>query len=247
MELKSLIIGVIFTIGVFAFKNGVGLYYFLSRETRLKFRLLFFLIYCAIYLFIFVLSSLILQKIDIMNSVESIQTFFKSGMFIHMIMASLLLIWGVILVKRQKIKKHITHAWLLMVIPCPVCITVIFFSASFLIAFFPDSVNLAVLSTYAGFIIINIAAMLIMSLWKALSDSTPEAILGSLMLMISIYFFLSVIIMPQFSDLDKIYRLATYKSEHNPITADQFTLYLIVIIDSILFGFFSMKRKIRRN
>jgi len=247
MELKSLIIGLIFTIGIFAFKSGVGLHYFLSRERKLKLQLLFFLIYCAVYLFIFMLSSLILQKMNIVEHFEDIQTFLKSGMFIHMLMACLLLIWGVILVKRQKSEKHITHAWLLMVIPCPVCITVIFFSAGFLIAFFPDSGNLAVLCAYAGFIVINIAAMLIMSFWKALSDSTPEAILGSLMLMISVYFILSVIIMPQFSDLDKIYRLATYKSEQNQINADQFILYLLIIISSILFGFYLMKRKIRRT
>jgi len=247
MELKSLIIGLIFTIGIFAFKSGVGLHYFLSRERKLKLQLLFFLIYCAVYLFIFMLSSLILQKMNIVEHFEDIQTFLKSGMFIHMLMACLLLIWGVILVKRQKSEKHITHAWLLMVIPCPVCITVIFFAVGFLVAFFPDSGNLAVLCAYAGFIVINIAAMLIMSFWKALSDSTPEAILGSLMLMISVYFILSVIIMPQFSDLDKIYRLATYKSEQNLINADQFILYLLIIISSILFGFYLMKRKIRRT
>ena len=247
MELKSLIIGLIFTIGIFAFKSGVGLHYFLSQERKLKLKLLFFLIYSAVYLFIFMLSSLILQKMSIIKHFEDIQTFLKSGMFIHMLMACLLLTWGVILIKRQKSEKHITRAWLLMVIPCPVCITVIFFSAGFLVAFFPDSGNLAVLCAYAGFIVINIAAMIIMSFWKALSDSTPEAILGSLMLMISVYFILSVIIMPQFSDLDKIYRLATYKSEQNLINTDQFILYLLIIISSILFGFYLMKRKIRRT
>ena len=247
MELKSLFIGLTFTIGIFALKSGVGLYYLLSLKRKLKLKILFFSVYSVVYFFIFMLSSLILEKMSIITHFEAIQTFLKSGMFIHVLMACLLLIWGVILVKRQKSKKHITHAWLFMVIPCPVCIMVIFFSAGFLVAFFPDSGNLAVLCAYAGFIVINIAAMLIMSFWKALFDSTPEAILGSLMLMISVYFILSVIIMPQFSDLDKIYRLAAYKGEINIINTDQFILYLLIIISSILFGFYLMKRKIRRN
>ncbi|RZB36579.1 MAG: hypothetical protein SRB2_02075 [Desulfobacteraceae bacterium Eth-SRB2] len=247
MELKSLIIGLSFTIGIFAFKSGVGLHYFLSRKRKLMLKMLFFLIYSAVYLFIFILSALILQKMNIIEHFEDIQTFLKSGMFIHMLMACLLLTWGVVLVKKQNSEKRITHAWLLMVIPCPVCIMVIFFSAAFLVAFFPDSGNLAVLCAYAGFIIINIAAIVVMSFWKALSDSTPEAILGSLMLMISVYFILSVIIMPQFSDLDKIYRLATYKSKQNLINAEQFILYLLIIISSILFGFYLMTKKIRRN
>ena len=245
MELKSLIIGLTFTIGIFALKSGVGLYYLLSVKRELK--ILFFFIYSVIYLFIFTLSSLILQKMNIIEHFEDIQTFLKSGMFIHMLMACLLLAWGVILVKRQKSEKHITHAWLLMVIPCPVCIMVIFFSAGFLVAFFPDSGNLAVLCAYAGFIIINIAAIVVMSFWKALSDSTPEAILGSIMLFIAVYFLLSIVILPQFSDLDKIYRLAAYKGEINIINTDQFILYLLVIISSILFGFYLMKRKIRGN
>ena len=134
-----------------------------------------------------------------------------------------------------------------MVIPCPVCIMVIFFSAGFLVAFFPDSGNLAVLCAYAGFIIINIAAIVVMSFSKVLSDSTPEAILGSIMLFIAVYFLLSIVILPQFSDLDKIYRLAAYKGEINIINTDQFILYLLVIISSILFGFYLMKRKIRGN
>ena len=247
MELKSLIIGLTFTIGIFALKSGVGLYYLLSLKRKLILKLLFFSIYSVIYLFIFMLSSLILQKMNIIEHFEDIQTFLKSGMFIHMLMACLLLAWGVILVKRQKSEKHITHAWLLMVIPCPVCIMVIFFSAGFLVAFFPDSGNLAVLCAYAGFIIINIAAIVVMSFWKALSDSTPEAILGSIMLFIAVYFLLSIVILPQFSDLDKIYRLAAYKGEINIINTDQFILYLLVIISSILFGFYLMKRKIRGN
>lgn len=246
MELKSLIIGLTFTIGIFALKSGVGLYYLLSLKRKVKLKV-FFSIYSAIYFFIFMLSSLILQKMNIIEHFEDIQTFLKSGMFIHMLMACLLLSWGVVLVKRQKSEKHITHAWLLMVIPCPVCIMVIFFSAGFLVAFFPDSGNLAVLCAYAGFIIINIAAIVVMSFWKALSDSTPEAILGSIMLFIAVYFILSIVILPQFSDLDKIYRLAAYKGEINIINTGQFILYLLVIISSILFGFYLMKRKIRGN
>jgi predicted transporter len=247
MELKSLLIGLTFTIGIFALKSGVGLHYFLSRERELKFKLLFFFIYSIVYFFIFMLSSLILQKMNIIRHFEAIQTFLKSGMFVHMIVACFLLIWGVILVKRQKNEKRITHAWLLMIIPCPVCIMIIFFSAGFLFAFFPDFGNLAVLCAYAVFIVINIATMVVMSFWKVLSDSTPESILGSTMLMIAVYFLLSVIIMPQFSDLDKIYRLAAYKGEINIINTDQIILYLLVIISSILFGFYLMKRKIRRN
>lgn len=247
MELKSLIIGLTFTICIFALKSGVGLYYLLSLKRKVKLKVLFYSIYSVIYLFIFMLSSLTLQKMNIIEHFEDVQTFLKSGMFIHMLMAFLLLTWGVILVKRQKSKKHITHAWLLMVIPCPVCIMVIFFSAGFLVAFFPDSGNLAVLCAYAGFIIINIAAIVVMSFWKALSDSTPEAILGSIMLFIAVYFLLSIVILPQFSDLDKIYRLAAYKGEINIINTDQFVLYLLIIISSVLFGFYLMKRKIRRN
>ena len=242
-----MIIGLAFTIGIFALKSGVGLYYLLSLKRKVKLKFLFFSIYSVIYLFIFMLSSLILQKMNIIEHFEDIQTFLKSGMFIHMLMACLLLAWGVILLKRQKSEKHITHAWLLMVIPCPVCIMVIFFSTGFLVAFFPDSGNLAVLCDYVGFIIINIAAIFVMSFWKALSDSTPEAILGSIMLFIAVYFLLSIVILPQFSDLDKIYRLAAYKGEINIINTDQFSLYLLVIISSILFGFYLMKRKIRRN
>lgn len=247
MELKSLFLGLTFTIGIFAIKNGIGLHYFLNQKRKLKTKLLFVFLYCLVYLLIFILSSYILQRINIIHYFEIVQNFLKSGMFIHILMAGGLVIWGVVLLKGKESQDKKSFGWLALIIPCPVCITVIFFSTAFLISYFPNFGCMAVLGAYLGFMVIVIITLISMALLGTRTDSTPESILGAAMLIIAAYFFLSIIIMPQFSDLSKIYRLATYHSGAESINArDILLLYSVMAIFSAT-GFWAMRRKIRRR
>jgi predicted transporter len=245
MELKSLFLGIFFSMGIFAIKNGVGLHYFLAKKMTQKAKIFLFFLYSLGYLFIFFIAFYILRTINIVQYFDIAQKVLKSGMFIHILMAGLLFLWGIILLKRQKSDRRETYAWLYMVVPCPVCITVILFSVGFLIAYFPNHDHKAILCAYFGFIVINLLTLFVMKCWRSKSNHTPKSILGSAMLMISIYFFLSVIIMPRFGDLDKIYRLASYQGELQATNMIQLLLFLCIIPCLILMGFFSMRRKLK--
>ena len=63
MELKSLFLGLTFTLGIFALKSGVVLHYFFTQRYSLKGRTLFIFGSALAYLFIFLISYLILKKI----------------------------------------------------------------------------------------------------------------------------------------------------------------------------------------
>ena len=247
MELKSLFLGLVLTIGVFAIKSGIGLYYFLIQRRRLMSKLIFLSLYCLVYLLIFVLSSHILQRINIIHYFEMVQGFLKSGMFIHILMAGGLIIWGIVLLKRENRPGKGSFAWLALIIPCPVCIMVIFFSAAFLLSCFPDSGYPVVLGAYLLFMAIAITTLICMTLWSIRSSLASESTLGVAMLIIAVYFFLSVIIMPQFSDLNKIYRLATYHSGAESINARDILLLYSVMATLFSVGFWAMRRKIRRR
>ncbi len=247
MELKSLLLGLFFTIGIFALKSGMGLHYFLVRKGRLKTKLFSFSLLSVTYFGIFVFSAHILQKIDIIQYFEAVQTFLKSGMFIHILMAGGLIIWGIVLLKGNKKQTKKSFGWLALIIPCPVCITVIFFSTAFLLSCFPDSGLLAVIWAYLGFMAIVIITVFSMSLWRAKSASAPESTLGAAMLIISVYFFLSVIVMPQFGDMDKIYRLAAYQDKDQSVNVRDILLLCSAMTALFTTGFWTMRRKIKRG
>ena len=162
-------------------------------------------------------------------------------------MAGGLIIWGIVLLKREDRPDRKSFAWVALIIPCPVCVTVIFFSTAFLLSYFPDSGYMAVFVAYLGFMAIVIITVISMTLWGTRSGSTPESTLGAAMLIIAIYFFLSVIIMPQFGDMDKIYRLAAYQGEKQTMNTRDILLLYSIMAAVFTTGFWAMRRKIRRE
>jgi predicted transporter len=213
-----------------------------------RIRKVFFLsLFSLTYLLLFMICAHILQHIDVLSYFDVMQTFMKSGMIIHVLMAGGFVVWGVSLLKQGRRSQTPSYGWLALVIPCPVCITVVFLSSAFLVSYFPDSGRLAVFLAYLTFMGIVALTVVGMSLWGIQSDSTPESDMGAAMLIIAAYFFLSVIIMPQFGDVDKIYRIAAYKGE-NPI-ADPREWIKVYAVMAVLFGagFLYMLRKVKRS
>lgn len=246
MEFKSLLLGILFSIGIFAIKSGVGLSYFFQRKMKLKKKLAALLLYAGGYLFIFLGVFHILKHLNFLQYFEIIRNMMESGMLIHVIMATFMAVYGFMLLKRPPNQSPAMSGWLILVLPCPVCLTAILFSVAFLLAYFPEAGKTAVLTTYAGFLLINFLTVILMNAWSVGSRSTPETILGAAMLMISVYFLLSVVIMPQFGDIDKIYRLALYKGEQPAMPARSFWLFSALITISFAIGFVSATRNIRR-
>ena len=247
MEMKSLIIGILLSVGIFAVKSGVGLYYFLSQRQSLKIKTVWVMLYYGLIFFIFSFFANIMKKVDFLQHVEAMQTFFRSGMTMHVILAGLLAVWGVGLLKRGTDHNRKNLRWLAMVIPCPVCLGVILVSIAFLLAYFPDSDEIVAIWACAGCLAINLLTMTALKIWRSQTDSTHEQILGLAMLFISVYFFLSVILIPQFSDLDTVYRLARYTGDtggaQGVSMVCQVILYAVAAI-SFGAGFRLMRRKI---
>ena len=171
----------------------------------------------------------------------------QSGMLVHIIMAVGLIIWGIMLLKGGEAHEKRSKGWLALIVPCPVCMTVIFLTAAFLISFFPDTGYAAVLWGYAGFMAIVIVTVIAMTLLGMRSKSTPEFNMGAAMLFIAVYFILSVAIMPQFGDIDKIYRLAAYEGEKQTVSISMLVLFYSAVGVLFTLGFFGMKMRWRRK
>ena len=210
MEWKSLVLGVAFCVGIFAVKSGVGLSYYMSKTTSSRARAGAWAGFAATYLLVFAACGYILEKIDLMQHLVAIQEWIQSGMLVHLLMAAMLLLWGLRLLRENGGAAGKSRGWVLLAAPCPVCAMVILFSVGFMAAAFPESPLIMAALLYLVFLSINTATVKIMSATR--NRESPESFLGVSMLAIAAYFFLSVTIMPNIADADKIYQMALYPS-----------------------------------
>lgn len=246
MAYHSLILGVLLSIGVFAVKSGAGLAYLVNGQIKSRMKILGLLLFCLIYLIIFSSVLLMIENINPLNHLTQIQNFIQSGMIIHLIMALLMMLWGILLLKnRNHTENKKSRAWLILSLPCPVCITVIFISTGFLITLFPDTPHIVVFGLYASFILINLLTVFLISLYGKLRNVQPEAFLGTVMLLIAVYFLISVTVMPNFADVDKIYRLAMYEGQKQSLELAYIVLCTIITALAFLSGFFYKHKRIK--
>jgi len=204
MELKSLILGLVFSLAIFAVKSGAGLSYLLQGGKARWPRIMMILAYVASYGLLFFLVWLISTRLDFLAHLDTVMLIFKNGMTAHFVLALLLLVWGIALLKRDCPCGGKSRAWLLLVMPCPVCFMVILGCGSFLAALRPDEPWLFVwLAT--GFIGVGLGTAFIVG--RGVKTNAEHG-LGLIMVVAALYFLLTIALVPQFSDAQRVYRLS---------------------------------------
>lgn len=204
MELKSLLLGLTFTVAIFAVKSGAGLSCLLGRENRVGRRLLLCLGFIAGYLPLFALAWLLVLRFDFLAHLQTVMTLVKQGMTIHFLLAALLLLWGVALLRQEQGARAASHGWLLLATPCPVCFSVILASAGLLHGIYPDN-SLIIAWLFGGFMAVALLSALLLIRPGHLDNHS----LGRFMLLAALYFLISVSVVPQFSALERVYRLGS--------------------------------------
>ena len=218
MELKSLILGLVFSLGIFAFKSGAGLSYLWRQQAGLAGRTMVCLGFMVCYGLLFWLAWVLVSQVNFLARLDTVMLFFKNGMTIHFILAGLLLIWGMALLKKRDDSKTRSHGWLLLTLPCPLCFSVIVLSSSFLHRLLPDEPWLFPwLGT--GFISISLFSAFIVAFFS--KGTNAEHGLGTIMVLAALYFLVTLAVVPQFADMARIYRLsmstATMASSQLPL------------------------------
>jgi predicted transporter len=240
MEFKSLILGLFLSIGAFAIKSGSGLAYVLVQNSGKDKRALIVLLFMAGYGMVFGAAAALVLNVNLTAHIDVLQHLFQSGMSLHLFLAMLLMAWGIHLLKNRRERHKTTRGWIPLVVPCPVCFTVICLSCSFLNAIFPDR-PLVFPAVYTGFIIVSLTVAVSIT-FLVRNPGSAERFLGLLMIYIAVYFMLSIIVVPQFTDLDKIYRLSMSDS---PFELSQGKVFLsLLTITALAIGFFNpLKRE----
>ncbi len=204
MELKSLITGLALSVGIFAVKSGAGLSYLLIKEKGWVRRTLALAAFAVSYGLVFLLAWLVVTRFDILAYLDRVMLFFKHGMPLHLLLAALLLLWGIFLLKKKPESAEHSHGWLLLTLPCPVCFSVILFSGGFLHTLFPEESWLFG-RLFVGFFSVAILSALVFALS---GKGQPEHSLGAAMMLAALYFLITVAVVPQFTDIERIYRIS---------------------------------------
>ncbi len=205
MELKSLILGLVFSLGVFALKSGAGLAYLLSDQISRKQRLSRLAGFVGVYAAVFAGSWFLVCRSGFLFNLDNVSRLLESGMTLHFILAFLLLLWGVILLQQEPAGPEVkSRAWLLLVIPCPLCFSVIVLSGAFLHNLMPR-VSYLFFWLASGFISLSL-------IWSGVllrfGSDHPEHDLGAVMLLAALYFLVTIAVVPQFAGIESIYRLS---------------------------------------
>jgi predicted transporter len=245
MVLKSLILGVLCSVGVFAVKSGVGLSYCFAGAGRMRAKVGSAALFSLMYLLVFAGVGLMLQRVDLVNHLDALQRWLQSGMLVHLVIASLMIGWGVMLLKNSKDRSGTSRGWLLLAMPCPVCFAVILFSAAILFSYSPEHVLRTGLLFYLVFMAISLLTPVVVHLLGRRTSGSPDGFLGGAMLLIAFYFLLSATIMPQFSELDQVYRMASYHGETQTVDVRSAVKVALLVVAVFLAGCGYSIKKIR--
>lgn len=206
MELKSLTLGLALSIGIFAVKCGAGLSYLLAAKIgKIKLRLALTL-FVGSYCLLFAVAWLMVERLRFFDHLDLVLNIAQSGMVLHIFFALGLLVWGMVLLsKNDASNKSFSHGWVLLVVPCPICFSAIFCSVAFFLALFPGK-NGAIFGLVGFFFAVSLFTAT--ALYFLATKFNAERFLGWIMVFIALYFFLTITLVPQFSDIDRIYRLS---------------------------------------
>jgi predicted transporter len=106
-----------------------------------------------------------------------------------------------------------SYGFLALIIPCPVCLSVVTMSLACLVLYFPDQALQGTAILYAGFTAVAAAAGLALIYGLLGRGENLERSLGLAMTTIAAYFMISALVLPQFGQIDRVYRLASYAEE----------------------------------
>jgi len=247
MVLRSLFLGLLFSVSIFGIKSALGLHYFFNRHKKPAVCAGVYLLFSAVYGGLFTAAFVLLQRVDFTAHFQTVQRIMQHGMQGHLAIAVLMGAWGLALLKASGNRGVRQLGWLALATPCPVCLVVIVFSIALLKAYFQDTASLAVGGLYACFLLLNILTLFLMKRLDRYSDYSPERVLGSAMLVIAAYFLISVTVMPQFADLDKIYRLALYSGQKGPSRGNSLWLSATLLMTAFLVGYFKFQYTTRKG
>lgn len=226
--------GMLFSLSIFAIKVGFGLGFGGMRWKGITITL-------SIYLVLFVLIAMLSEQL-----MKMLEPVLKKGPYLHALMAMGMIAWGIYLLKSQKSKPHnsklITPNSLLLLIPCPVCLTAMTFSTWAALSVIKLPAPLIGLGLGIVFVVLSLFFYFFSKLITCNSSIFTQKIgLGLGMIAIGLYFISSLFLPRKIEEAKAMYQ--SFITKGSGIALNDGIGILIILIVAMLIGFFINKNK----
>ena len=216
-ETAGIALGLAMALGIFSFKTAVGEYCFCSRQIPFPKKIRFLLLTWGAYALLFAAAFLLLERIDLFRLAGDSAGFLRTGVVLHLILCAGLMIWGIRLLCREKADRpDPSCGWLLLTVPCPVCASSVFLVCAFARMLFPGSLPILFWAVPLFFLLSNLLFLLFLSGTAKWMKLPPLVLTGRMMIMIALYFFLILLIAPQFESAGRLYAVARSSGADGP-------------------------------
>ena len=248
MMIKSLLItGIIIALSIFGIKTGLGiapLLYDGSIPVRKK--LIFLTGILFIYLVIFLGLYALVTHFQLLNYLDHFLEAMRYGILIHLFVASGLIVWGIklLLSAGSDTSGNSQKGILLLILPCPVCITVILLTLSLAYSTFSISLASTTLLLFGIFSTIAFLVVLMLFPFRRQIGKTDSSFLGLVMIMVSTYFFLTVLIAPAYQEIQDVYSLASQNTGNTTFNLKSFLILMSSAVILFSAGYFIHHRKL---
>ena len=209
--------GILAAFSVFGIKAGLGLgarLFHNGISSRRK--LLFAAISFFVYFLLFFSMHCLISGFQLTEYLDRLIEMLQYGMLLHFTVAVGLLLWGarLLLVKSGKVLP--SKGSLLLIVPCPVCATVILLNLSLAGALFDLPLTLTTLLLFGLFLGIITATLGVMLIFRRRIQST-ETFLGLSMAVVALYFLFTVMIAPIYPEIEAAFNMAASNSPNGQI------------------------------
>lgn len=221
------IVGMLFSISIFAIKVGFGLGFGRIRGNGI------FLI-LSLYLVLFVLVAMFSEPI-----IKILEPVLKKGPYLHAFIATGMIGWGVFtLCDKHKHQSGFLTPSLLLIVPCPVCMTAMTFSTWTALSVIKLPAPIVGLGMGIAFIMLS---LLFFAFTKLKNSERPETALGLSMMAIGIYFIASLFLPAKIEEAKGVYM--SFLSDNRGIDINNAVGVLSVLLIAMLIGYFSNFKK----
>jgi len=243
MDESLWITGILVAISAFAVKAGLAASSILyNREfsiiRRLRFLSAIIFSYVILFLIIFTATALL----PVQSLVEKLIGILNYGMTIHLVIALGMFIWGISLLRKRSGRSttRVQIGALYLSLPCPVCALVIFITVSMTHSILSIPMVLSSLLLFGIFLsIILITIISLLPLRRRIEESGVD-FLGMAMVIIALYFVLTVLIAPVYQEAKDVFQLVSTIPIQDSI--DLRSLLVLIISSITLFSFGFLRR-----
>lgn len=231
--LKQLwITGILLAFSVFGIKVGLGLSaQIYNRTVPLGKKVIFLIGSLFVYLILFFCLYYVITRFNLLNYQDQFVNMLQYGRLLYLAVALGLLLWGGrLLLQNPAEHNHLSlRAGLLLIVPCPVCLTVILLNLTIAYSLFTLSPLLTTLTLFALFSGIIFVTPAIIFPFRHKIGSW-NSFLGLSMTSIALYFLFTVIIAPIYPEIRAAFTMA---ASNSPVS--QIDLFYTAILGLIVF------------